>query len=48
MELKFETQAKIKKPISEVFGAVYNHKKLRGYFITAGTSRPLDKNKTAG
>jgi uncharacterized protein YndB with AHSA1/START domain len=41
MELKFEVYAKIKKPIAEVFDAVYNPKKLSGYFTTGGASAPL-------
>jgi uncharacterized protein YndB with AHSA1/START domain len=46
MELKFQTQAKIKKPVEEVFDAVYNPKKLTGYFTTGGASGPLDEGKT--
>jgi hypothetical protein len=46
MELKFEVYAKIKKPIAEVFDAVYNPKKLAGYFTTGGASGPLDEGKT--
>jgi uncharacterized protein YndB with AHSA1/START domain len=45
MELKFEVQAKIKKPISDVFDAVYNPNKLSGYFTTGGASNPLDEGK---
>jgi uncharacterized protein YndB with AHSA1/START domain len=45
MELKFEVQAKIKKPINEVFDAVYNPKKLKEYFTTGGASGPLDDGK---
>lgn len=43
MELKFQVQGKIKKPVNEVFDAVYNPKKLSGYFTTAGASGPLDE-----
>jgi uncharacterized protein YndB with AHSA1/START domain len=43
MELKFIVQAKIKKPIEEVFDAVYNSKKLSKYFATGGASRSLDE-----
>ena len=43
MELKFEVYAKIKKPVHEVFDAVYNPKKLSGYFTTGGASAPLDE-----
>jgi uncharacterized protein (UPF0297 family) len=35
MELKFQVQGKIKKPVTEVIDAVYNPKKLSGYFTTA-------------
>ncbi|MGH9965369.1 MAG: SRPBCC domain-containing protein [Nitrososphaeraceae archaeon] len=45
MELKFEVYAKIKKPIDEVFDAVYNPKKLSGYFTTGGATGPLDEGK---
>jgi uncharacterized protein YndB with AHSA1/START domain len=45
MELKFEVQAKIKRPISDVFDAVYNPNKLSGYFTTGGASNPLDEGK---
>src|SRR5687768_2664976 len=45
MDLKFEVYAKIKKPVSEVFDAVYNPKKLSGYFTTGGASAPLDEGK---
>ena len=43
MNLKFRVQAKIKKPIEEVFDAVYNPKKLSRYFTTGGASGPLDE-----
>jgi len=46
MELKFQVQGKIKKPVTEVFDAVYNPKKLSGYFTTGGASGPLDEGKT--
>lgn len=45
MELKFQVQTKIQKSVSEVFDAVYNPKKLSGYFTTAGASGPLDEGK---
>ena len=41
MVLKFTVQAKIKKPIDEVFDAVYNPKKLSKYFTTGGSSGSL-------
>ncbi|HVF47829.1 MAG TPA: SRPBCC domain-containing protein [Pyrinomonadaceae bacterium] len=46
MELKFQVQTKIQKPIAEVFDAVYNPKKLSGYFTTGGASAPLDEGTT--
>ena len=46
MELKFEVYAKIRKPIAEVFDAIYNPKKLSGYFTTGGASGPLDEGKS--
>jgi uncharacterized protein YndB with AHSA1/START domain len=45
IELKFEVYAKIKKPIDEVFDAIYNPKRLSGYFTTGGASGPLDEGK---
>lgn len=46
MELKFQVQTKIQKPIEEVFDAVYNPEKLSGYFTTGGASAPLDEGTT--
>ena len=43
MDLTFTVQAKIKKPIEEVFDAIYNPKKLSKYFTTGGASGPLDE-----
>lgn len=43
MNLKFRVQAKIKKPVEEVYDAVYNPKKLSRYFTTGGASGPLDE-----
>lgn len=43
MDLKFEVYSKIKKPVNEVFDAVYNPKKLSGYFTTGGASAPLNE-----
>lgn len=45
IELKFEVYTKIKKPIDEVFDAIYNPKKLSAYFTTGGASGPLDEGK---
>ena len=46
MELKFKVQTKIQKPVAEVFDAVYNPSKLRGYFTNGGASAPLDEGTT--
>lgn len=46
MELKFQVQTKVQRPVHEVFDAVYNPKKLSGYFTTAGASAPLDEGTT--
>ena len=45
MNLKFSVQAKIKKPVEEVFDAVYNPDKLNKYFTTDGANGPLDEGK---
>jgi uncharacterized protein YndB with AHSA1/START domain len=46
MDLRFKVHTKIQKSVSEVFDAVYNPKKLSGYFTTGGASAPLDEGKT--
>lgn len=46
MDLKFQIQTKILKPVSEVFDAVYNPNKLSGYFTNGGASAPLDQGTT--
>jgi uncharacterized protein YndB with AHSA1/START domain len=46
MDLKFKVQTGILKPVAEVFDAVYNNKKLSGYFTTGGASAPLDEGTT--
>ena len=46
MDLKFQVQTKIQKPVEEVFDAVYNPDKLSGYFTTGGASGPLDEGTT--
>ncbi len=46
MGLRFTIQTKIQKPVSEVFDAVHNSKKLSGYFTTGGADGPLDEGKT--
>jgi uncharacterized protein YndB with AHSA1/START domain len=43
--LRFTIQAKIKKPIDDVFAAVYNPDKLSKYFATGGASGPLDEDR---
>jgi uncharacterized protein YndB with AHSA1/START domain len=43
MELKFQVQTRIQKPVEEVFDAVYNPGKLSGYFTNGGSSGPLDE-----
>jgi uncharacterized protein YndB with AHSA1/START domain len=45
MEPKFQVQLKIRKPVSEVFDAVVNPKKLAGYFVARATG-PLEPGKT--
>ena len=46
MDLKFQIQTKIQKPVEEVFDAVYNPKKLSGYFTNGGASAPLEEGTT--
>src|SRR5438270_2501882 len=46
MELKFAVQTKIQKPVSEVFDAIHNPKKLSVYFTNGGADGPLDEGKT--
>src|SRR5215472_16181108 len=46
MDFKFTVQTKIQKPVSEVFEAVHNPKKLSAYFTTGGANGPLDEGKT--
>ena len=46
MDLKFQIQTKIQKPVSEVFDAVYNPEKLSGYFTNGGASAPLVEGTT--
>ena len=41
MELKFKVQAKIMRPVAEVFDAVRNPEKLSQYFTTGSASAPL-------
>ncbi len=46
MELKFEVNAKILRPIADVWEAVYNPGKLSQYFTTGGASGPLNEGAT--
>jgi uncharacterized protein YndB with AHSA1/START domain len=46
MELRFEVNGRIAKPVAEVFAAVYDPKELSGYFTTGGASGPLDEGTT--
>lgn len=46
MELRFQVHGRIAKPVDEVFDAVYDPKKLSGYFTTGGASGPLDEGST--
>ena len=46
MELKFNVQTKIQKPVEEVFDAVHDPKKLSGYFTNGGASGPLTEGAT--
>ena len=45
MELKFQVQVKVQKPVAEVFDAVVNPRKLSGYFIEKA-SGPLAEGAT--
>ena len=47
MELRFNVQTKIQKPIAEVFDAIYNPSKLSQYFATGGARGSLDEGATA-
>jgi uncharacterized protein YndB with AHSA1/START domain len=46
MQLKFQVQTKIQKPIAKVFDAVYNPTKLSTYFTTGGATAPLNEGTT--
>jgi uncharacterized protein YndB with AHSA1/START domain len=46
MELKFQVQTRIQKPVEEVYDAVHNPEKLRGYFTNGGASGPLNEGTT--
>ena len=46
MDLKFQVQTKIQKPLEEVFEAVHKPEKLSGYFTNGGASGPLHEGST--
>jgi len=46
MELKFQVQIKVQKPLEEVFDAVQDPDKLSSYFTNGGASGPLDEGTT--
>jgi uncharacterized protein YndB with AHSA1/START domain len=46
MDLKFKIHTAIRRPVAEVFDAVYNNEKLKGYFTTGGATGPLDEGAT--
>jgi uncharacterized protein YndB with AHSA1/START domain len=41
MDIKFEVQTRIQKPVEQVFDAVQDPDKLSGYFTNGGASAPL-------
>jgi uncharacterized protein YndB with AHSA1/START domain len=46
MDLKFQVQMKIQKPVEEVFDAVHDPEKLTGYFTNGGASAVLHEGTT--
>ena len=46
MELKFQVQIKIQKPVEEVFEAVQDPEKLSSYFTNGGAGAPLAEGTT--
>ena len=46
MEINFQVQTKIQKPVAEVFDAVYSPEKLSGYFTNGGAKGTLDEGAT--
>lgn len=46
MDLKFQVYVKIRKPVDEVFDAVYNPEKLSKYFTTGGAKGTMDRDAT--
>ena len=45
MELKFQVQIKIQKPLDKVFEAVHDPEKLSSFFTNGGASAPLDEGR---
>jgi uncharacterized protein YndB with AHSA1/START domain len=43
MELKFQIQTRIQRPVEQVFDAVYNPTKITQYFATESASGPLNE-----
>ncbi|WP_413586932.1 SRPBCC domain-containing protein [Bdellovibrio sp. HCB274] len=43
---KFEVWIIIQKPVTEVFNAVYDNKKINSYFVTKQASAPLKEGET--
>lgn len=46
MELKFQVQMKVQKPVAEVFDAVRLPDRLSAYFTTGGASAPMEGGTT--
>lgn len=46
MEIRFEVQVKVQKPVDEVFDAVYLPEQLSGYFTNGGAHGRLDEGST--
>jgi uncharacterized protein YndB with AHSA1/START domain len=46
MQLRFQVYTKIKRPLRQVFDAVYNPKKLTKYFTTRSASGPMEAGAT--
>lgn len=46
MDLKFEVQIRIERPVADVFSAVYDPKRLSCFFTNGGASGPLDPGTT--
>jgi uncharacterized protein YndB with AHSA1/START domain len=46
MDSRFEVGIKVQRPVEEVFDAVYDPRKLSGYFTNGGSSGRLDEGAT--